>query len=258
MTGSSVTKRQQDTVPPMQPTTREDLAHWSKTAEDWIAWARQPGHDPYWAYETRLEAFVGHGIGAALEIGCGEGRVSRLLGKCGYTVTATDPVDTFVTAARTAGSANRYAVCPADSLPFADNSFDLAAAYNVLMDVEDVPASLKEVGRVLRPGGTLIVSIVHPFADIGQFSGEGTDAPFAISRPYFGRNHFCETVERDGLTMSFFGWSQPLEAYFSALEATGFAVTSLKEPTPDPARAPRLPNWHRLPLFLWMKCRRLS
>jgi ubiquinone/menaquinone biosynthesis C-methylase UbiE len=46
-----------------------------------------------------------------------------------------------------------------------------AVAYNVLMDVEDVPAALKEIRRVLRPSGTLIISIVHPFADRRLFKG---------------------------------------------------------------------------------------
>jgi len=198
---------------------RKDLAHWSKTADEWITWARKPGHDPFWAYETRLESFLGHGTGSALEVGCGEGRVSRLLSRYGYKVTATDPVDAFIEAARDAGSADAYAICPADNLPFADDSFDLAVAYNVLMDVEDVEASLKEIVRTLRPKGTLFVSIVHPFADIGRFETENKDAAFVIDQPYFGRNLFQDAVERDGLTMSFFGWSQPLEAYFSALEA---------------------------------------
>jgi ubiquinone/menaquinone biosynthesis C-methylase UbiE len=46
-----------------------------------------------------------------------------------------------------------------------------AVAYNVLMDVEDVPAALKEIRRVLRPSGTLIISIVRPFADRRLFKG---------------------------------------------------------------------------------------
>ena len=47
-----------------------------------------------------------------------------------------------------------------------------------------------------------------------------------------GREPFDERKVRDGLEMHFAGWSQPLESYIAALEGAGFAVTSLREPTP--------------------------
>ena len=66
-----------------------DREHWSRVAEQWIAWARTPGHDAFWAYREALRGFIGPGSGAALEVGCGEGRVSRLLRELGYRVTAS-------------------------------------------------------------------------------------------------------------------------------------------------------------------------
>lgn len=130
-----------------------DRAHWSRVADQWIAWARAPGHDAFWAYRDALLAFVGPGTGAALDVGCGEGRVARALKSLGYRVTAVDPVEQFVAAAAAADSADAYAVAPAATLPFAPASFDLAMAYNMLMDVQDVPAALAGIRRVLRPDG---------------------------------------------------------------------------------------------------------
>jgi ubiquinone/menaquinone biosynthesis C-methylase UbiE len=49
-----------------------------------------------------------------------------------------------------AGSADDYKVATATNLPFADGTFDLAIAYNVLMDIEDVPTAPREIRRVLR------------------------------------------------------------------------------------------------------------
>jgi ubiquinone/menaquinone biosynthesis C-methylase UbiE len=121
------------------------------------------------AYRSSLLAFIGPGEGEALDVGCCEGRVSRLLKDCGYRVTATDPVEAFISAAEQAGSADEYKVASAGNLPFADDTFDLAIAYNVLMDIEDAPTALREIGRVLRSSGTLVISIVHPFADRGPF-----------------------------------------------------------------------------------------
>jgi ubiquinone/menaquinone biosynthesis C-methylase UbiE len=195
-----------------------DREHWSHIAAQWVPWARAPKHDEFWAYRESLVAFIGPGKGEALDVGCGEGRISRVLQECGYRVTATDPVEAFVSAAEQAGSADEYAVAAAANLPFANESFDLAIAYNVLMDVENVPMALREIKRVLRLSGTLVISIVHPFVDRGRFSGPEPDASFVLENSYFGRKRFEAVEERNGLRMHFAGWSQPLENYMVALE----------------------------------------
>ena len=203
-------------------------------------------------------AFIGQGAGDALDVGCGEGRVSRVLKDCGYRVTAVDPVEQLISAAEQAGSADACKIAAAADLPFKNCSFDLAVAYNVLMDVEDVPAALKEVRRVLRPSGTLIISVVHPFADRGRFAGPEANAPFVLQKSYFGRERFEDTEVRNGLKMHFAGWSQPLESYMAALENAGLAITSLREPVPDTAdKGSHMERWNKVPLFLWLKARLL-
>jgi SAM-dependent methyltransferase len=124
------------------------------------------------------------------------------------------------------------------------------------MDVEDVPAALKEIRRVLRPSGTLVISIVHPFADRGRFVGPEADAQFVLQRSYFGRERFEDTEVRNGLKMHFAGWSQPLESYMAALETVGLAITSLREPVPDTAaKGSHMERWNKVPLFLWLKAK---
>jgi hypothetical protein len=56
--------------------------------------------------------------------------------------------------------------------------------------------------------------------------------------------------------MHFAGWSQPLENCAAALEAAGFAITSLKEPTLE-GTDERLRQFERVPLFLWLKAQPL-
>ena len=233
-----------------------DIEHWSRIAAEWTAWARAPNHDAFWAYRASLVAFIGQGVGDALDVGCGEGRVSRVLKDCGYRVTAVDPVEQLISAAEQAGSADAYKIAAAADLPFKNCSFDLAVAYNVLMDVDDVPAALKEVRRVLRPSGTLVISIVHPFADRGRFAGPQANAPFVLQKSYFGRERFEGSEVRDGLQMHFAGWSQPLESYMAALESAELAVTSLREPIPDTGdKGSHMERWNKVPLFLWLKAR---
>jgi SAM-dependent methyltransferase len=233
-----------------------DYEHWVRNAGDWIAWARAPNHDAFWAYRGQLLDFIGNAEGNALDVGCGEGRVSRAIKECGYRVTAADPVEAFVAAARDAESAGDYRIAPVTSLPFEDHSFDLVVAYNVLMDVDDVPAAVKEITRVLRRSGTLIVSVVHPFADRGRFANEAPEASFVLEKSYFGRERFEGIEEGGGLRMHFAGWSQPMESYMAALESAGLAIVSLREPRPD-EKWPRGKQWSRVPLYLWLKARRL-
>jgi len=54
-----------------------DYEHWSRVAAEWVAWARTPNHYAFCAYRAELLAFIGRGDGEALDVGCGEVRVSR-------------------------------------------------------------------------------------------------------------------------------------------------------------------------------------
>ncbi len=233
-----------------------DIDHWTAVAADWIKWVRTPGHDAFWAYREAFLEFVGPGKGDALEIGCGEGRISREIRGLGFCMTATDGVAPMLAAAREANSADHYYLAPASDLPLADNSFDLVVAYNMLMDVSDMGAVLAEARRVLRPDGTLIISVVHPMADIGTFDTTAEGEVYRAVETYFGRKRLDERVERDGLSMHFAGWAQPIEAYFGELERAGFVITSLREPRPQLGTGWSVEGrFSRLPLFLWLKAR---
>lgn len=238
--------------------TKTITEHWTYVADQWIDWAGRPGHDAFWTYRAGLAAYIGRGTGRALEIGCGEGRVSRELKALGYDVTASDAVPAMLDAARRADSAHRDALADAASLPFDPAGFDIVMAYNVLMDLDEMPAALREARRVLKPDGLLFVSLVHPFRDRGRFAGPQPDAPFVLEGTYFGSAHFEGVETRDGLSMHFAGWSLPLQVYMDALEAAGFAIVSLREPLPDRADTDPLKQWSRVPLFLWIKARPLD
>lgn len=238
---------------------RADREHWSRVSSEWTLWARTPNHDAFWAYRDSLLTFVGRGKGEALEVGCGEGRISRELRDCGYRVTASDPVGELLKAAQEAHSADAYAIASGTDLPFKTACFDLVMAYNVLMDVDNVSATLKEIRRVLRASGTLVISIVHPFSDRGRFATTEPNSPFIVPDTYFGCKRFAGTEERDGLRMHFAGWSRPLEAYATALEDAGLAITSLREPLPNAGNGwNRMQPWTRIPLFLWLKAQPLA
>lgn len=233
--------------------------HWERVADEWTAWARTPGHDAYWAYRDQFGDFLPAAGSATLDLGCGEGRVARDLGACGHHVTATDFSAGLLAAAAADDSARAYVHADAARLPFADNSFDRVVAYNMLMDVPDMPAVVAEAGRVLAPAGVLTISIVHPFSDRGSFASDASDASFIVDGDYFGSTRFAGEETRDGHTMHFAGWSHPLSSYTTALTAAGLAITAMHEPLPriTDANAPVLGQWRRLPLFLWINAQAL-
>lgn len=216
---------------------------WESKAENWIAWARTPGHDAYWDYRDAFFALLPNdGARRALEIGCGEGRVSRDLAKRGHRVTGLDASPTLVRAAAAADAANTYVQGPAEALPFDDASFDLVVAYNSLMDVEDMPRTIAEAARVLAPGGHLTACVTHPIADAGRFH----DDVFVIADDYLTPGDFHLEAEKHGLTITFDGRTYPLHSYTRALEDAGFAIEAMREPA-GPEDDPR---WTRIPAFL--------
>lgn len=229
---------------------------WEREALNWISWARTPGHDAYWLYRDAFFELLPLPGQATLELGCGEGRVARDLTARGHRVTAVDASPTLVQAAMQAHADGHYVVADAVDLPFQDCAFDLVVAYNSLMDVQDMPSAVREAARVLKPGGRLCVCVTHPLADAGRFAAREADAPFVIEGSYFGRRRVDETVQRDGLEMTFRGWTYPLEHYSRALEQAGMHIEALREPQLPAEEAERDPpehRWRRLPMFAMLR-----
>src|SRR5437868_13703106 len=161
--------------------------HWEQQAAQWAAWARKPDFDSYWSYApTFFELVPPPDDGRTLEVGCGEGRVSRDLKSRGHRVVAVDTSPTLIRMAHAADPSMQFARCDAAALPFVDDSFDMAVYYNSLMDFDDMEGSIAEAGRVLRPGGVLCASITHPLQDAGNFASRSADAPFVIEGSYLG------------------------------------------------------------------------
>lgn len=226
--------------------------HWEAEAHRWAAWARAPNQDAYWYYRDAFFALVPPAGRATLEVGFGEGRVSRDLVARGHRVTG---VDVSPTLARLAGEADRtarYLLADGARLPFPAGAFDLVVAYNSLMDVDDMPAVCAEIGRVLAPGGRLCLCVQHPVWDAGKFDGPGAAATWVLGATYFGPRPFESTFERNGFEITFRGWCYSIDDYARALEAAGFVIEALREPLPGPG-APPTTRGRRLPIFLMMR-----
>lgn len=104
---------------------------------------------------------------AVLDVGCGDGTLLSVFRGLGADrIAGCDPDPRMVERARTllADKAADLRVAQAQALPFPDASFDVVTCITVLAFVPDAGAALREMARVLRPGGRLIIG------DLGKWS----------------------------------------------------------------------------------------
>jgi len=102
---------------------------------------------------------------AVLEIGCGLGTDGAQFAKAGANYTGIDLTDAAVDLARQRFELfqlpGTFRVADAEHLNFPDNSFDLVYSHGVLHHTPDTPGAIREIHRVLRPGGKAVVMLYH-------------------------------------------------------------------------------------------------
>ena len=122
--------------------------------ELWELVPAEPGPPP-----RELADFVA-GLGrvrAALDLGCGDGRLTALLDAAELTAADVSDVALARASARLP-DARIAALVPDTPLPFEDNAFDLVLCAETIEHVRDLQSLLSEARRVLRPGGRLALT----------------------------------------------------------------------------------------------------
>jgi SAM-dependent methyltransferase len=126
--------------------------------------------------------------GRALDAACGTGRHARRLVELGHQVTGVDLTPEMLELAAAAVPEATFHVGDLLDLPVADAAFELVVSGLALAHVADLGAAVRELARVLRPGGRLIVSVLHPFqAQLGwhaPFTDAGGDRAFVREHPH--------------------------------------------------------------------------
>lgn len=263
----------------MTMTRAEAAACWEANAETWTRHARA-GLDVYRdcvntpAFLVMLPPVNGL---LGLDVGCGEGGNTRQLARRHARMTALDVSPTFLRHARDTEKSTplgiRYVRADAACLPFTARAFDFATAFMSLMDMPHQAQALAEIHRVLRPGGFLQFSILHPcFMPPHRrvIREPGSGAPLAIEvggyftnidgrvdRWWFGGVSAEERARVPSFQEPRF--HRTLSAWLNLVIATGFTLECLGEPSVDEAMAEAVPavaDTRVAPLFLHVRGRK--
>lgn len=226
--------------------------YWNGNAEAWTKLARA-GYDVYRdhlntpAFLALLPSVAGL---KGLDLGCGEGHNTRLVARLGASMTAIDISEIFIRHARSeetrAPLGVTYHHVSAVELPFGDASFDFATAFMSLMDIPETERVLAEAFRILKPGGFLQFSILHPCfnpphrrncrdeenltyaIEVGDYfidaKGQIDEWTFAVA-PQSVRGQLPKfRVPR---------FHRPISQWFNLLLAAGFVIERVEEPCPS-------------------------
>jgi SAM-dependent methyltransferase len=177
-----------------------------------------------------------------LDAACGTGRYSAYLAARGHQVIGVDRSAAMLAKARTKRPQSEFREGDLEALPLADGSVDAAVCALALVHLPEVGKAVAELARVIRPGGRLIISDVHPFPVLlgwqAQFRTAGGEAGFMRLYPHLP-SEYCAAFAAAGLQVR--GCHEP------RLTAEA-AATPAAERLPDANRA----AWVGLPgVVIW-------
>lgn len=157
-----------------------------------------------------------------LDIGCGAGVLAQELIARGATVSGFDASQEMIALARKrlGDSADLRVSRLGEQLPYEDGSFDDAVASLVFHYLPDWSLALREIRRVLKPRGRLIMSVNHPI--LYPWNHKGSD--------YFKVTEYSDEVNLNGESHELTYWHYPLHVMASAVLEAGFSIERIWEP----------------------------
>jgi ubiquinone/menaquinone biosynthesis C-methylase UbiE len=190
------------------------------------------GDSPFAAMprETALR-LLGAPAGSLLDVGCGGGSHTAAFAAAGWSTVGIDPSDAQLRLARTRGC--DVVLGRAESLPFEDASFDAVVSVWTHTDIDDWRGALREIRRVLRPGGPFVYLGVHPcFVGPHSLFVERLGVP-QLHAGYYrlsGRYEEAPGISLTGLRSRVGASHRPLAEHLQGFLDAGFSLERVEEP----------------------------
>jgi ubiquinone/menaquinone biosynthesis C-methylase UbiE len=173
-----------------------------------------------------------------LDAGCGEGYLSRMFAERDAQVDGIDSSPSLVEAARAASSPETdridYHIGDVTCMDFDGESFDIVVCNHLLNDLPAPVDAISEFYRVLKPGGRLVILMLHPcfYGFRVRSAKDSTRLPVS---DYFTARRAEQPFNVAGILSPapVTVYVRSLEYYFEAIMSTGFRITSLREPHPS-------------------------
>lgn len=186
----------------------------------------QSGHNAYYERPAMLKVLPADMEQmTVLDAGCAAGWYTEQFIIRGARVTAVDLSPAMVQACkrRVGNEATVFACDITEDLPFEDEAFDLIVSSLTLHYIEDWTPTFREFQRVLKPGGSLIFSVHHPFMDVKH-----------VIRPdYFARELLTEVwnkQESGPVEVTFY--RRPIQEIIN-VTSSRFRIEQIVEPQPS-------------------------
>lgn len=193
-----------------------------------------------------------------LDAGCGEGYLTRQIASSGAHALGVDRSRNLIEAAKnlvpSGASSPTFEVQDVTDLSLESNSFDLVICNHLMNDLPDPTGPIQEFSRILRPGGRLVVLMLHPcfYGDRASRSDSDYQGP---GLAYFSPRTISQRFNVDGIISpaEVTSYHRPLEFYIRSFRDANLWITDLQEPHPTDEQLRSDPWWQTSfprPLFL--------
>jgi len=204
-----------------------------------------------------------------LDVGCGQGVFARRLVEAGAEVTGIDASKDLINAAQKRSPKIRYLTADAANMKmFQSESFDAVSCIMAIMNMDPLEAVVREMVRVLKRGGQMLLVLNHPCFRIPRQSGWGIDENRKLQ--YRRIDSYMSEMKipikmHPGYNPGVQTWTfhRPLAVYFKTLAENGLTVNQLEEwishrkSLPGSTKRTEDRSRNEIPLFLALQASKL-